>query len=458
MMAQHPRAAWQLLIDGVDVSPIFRPRLMSLTHTDNRGLEADTLEIDLDDSDGQLSLPLRGAVVSLKLGWLHEGIVDKGEFVVDEVAHNGAPDVLSIRARSGDLAAGLTTQKERSWHDTTLGNIIRTIADENALKAVISVGLAASEIQHIDQTNESSASFLTRLGEMFDATASIKSGRLIFMPTGQGRSVSGQRIPVAAIKRSSGDRHQFTLADRNSYKAVRALYHDVNGALKGEVIWGDEEHAKELGQRTEASPSAPSGQYKRLDKPYPTRAKALRAAQKEWARLLKNRAAKAAWVGVKADYNDKVLAAEGSVQYGESEDKAKVKAAQKLAKRDQIKTSGIPQPTTPAEPINAFERTADNVKTLRHVYASKANALRAARAAWRQLKRGMASFSITLALGMPELRADQPVSVTGFKPEIDSTDWLLIRVVNNMTGDGGYTQRLEMEIRATETPEPEPGK
>ena len=50
------------------------------------------------------------------------------------------------------------------------------------------------------------------------------------------------------------------------------------------------------------------------------------------------------------------------------------------------------------------------------------------------------------------------MSVTGFKPEIDSTDWLLIRVVNNMTGDGGYTQRLEMEIRATETPEPEPGK
>lgn len=450
-----PRAAWRITIDGEELASAASRRLIDLTHTDNRGFEADTLEITLDDADGALALPPRGAVLALELGWAHSGLVNKGEFTVDEVAHNGAPDTLSIRARSGDLAAGLTTQRERSWHDTTLGAIVRTIARENDLKAVIPIKLSEIEIPHLDQTNESSANFLTRVAEMFDAMASIKSGRLLFMHAGSGRTASGQRIPAVTITRQNGDRHQFTLADRNSYKAVRALYHDINGAVKGEVTWGDEEHAIEAGKRPEPAPAptAPTGQYKTLPQTLSSRPKAQRAARKEWERLKKNRAQKAAYIGVRASYNDKALGASGTVQWGAADDQAQAKAAAKTARKDQLKIDGQPVPTTPAEPVNAFERTADNVKTLRHVYASKANALRAARAEWRRLKRGMASFSLTLALGIPELQVERPATIRGWKPQIDSTDWIITRVVNNLSGDGGYTQRLEFEIRATELPD-----
>src|SRR6185369_1057851 len=111
-------------------------------HTDNRGFEADTVEIDLDDTDGALDLPPRGAVLDLAFGWAADGVVHKGSYTVDEVAHHGAPDTLSIRARSADLRAGLTTQRERSWHATTLGAIVRTIADENGLIPVIPASLA----------------------------------------------------------------------------------------------------------------------------------------------------------------------------------------------------------------------------------------------------------------------------------------------------------------------------
>ena len=48
--ADHPAPAYQLLIDGKDVSATIRPRLMSLNITDNRGFEADTIDIELDDT------------------------------------------------------------------------------------------------------------------------------------------------------------------------------------------------------------------------------------------------------------------------------------------------------------------------------------------------------------------------------------------------------------------------
>ncbi|EOM4439129.1 phage late control D family protein, partial [Escherichia coli] len=78
-------------------------RLMSMTLTDNRGFEADQLDIELNDADGQVGLPVRGAVLTVYIGWKGFALVCKGKFTVDEVEHRGAPDVVTIRARSADF-------------------------------------------------------------------------------------------------------------------------------------------------------------------------------------------------------------------------------------------------------------------------------------------------------------------------------------------------------------------
>ena len=94
----------------------------------------------------------------------------------------------------------------------------------------------------------------------------------------------------------------------------------------------------------------------------------------------------------------------------------------------------------------------DNVKTLRHIYANKQNAERAARAMWDKLQRGVATFTIILAMGRPELFPELPVSVSGFKPQIDNSDWLLTRVEHNIT-DTGYTTGIELEVKNSEVAE-----
>lgn len=439
---QHPVPVIDITVDGISLNSLVRPRLIQLTHTDNRGFEADTVDLALDDSDGMLDLPPRGAELALAIGWQSTGPVPKGRYIVDEVSHNGAPDVLTIRAKSADLREGLAQQRERSWHGVTLGGIVQTIADENDLTSACAPTLAAQPIDHIDQTNESSANFLTRLAQQFDALATVKDGRLLFMPAGSGLTASGQAIPAVVIKRGSGDHHQFTLADRAAYNAVRALYHDTGLAIKGEVIWGNTEDSAERNQPVAVVTTPAAGQYKTIPGTKASRAKALRQAQKSWKQLKANKAERAAYIGVKVAYDDRNLSVKGSVTYGQADDDKKRRIAQRQAARDTDKIATA----------NAFDHSADSLKTLRHVYSSKANAARAARAEWRRLQRGMANFTLTLAEGIPQIYPETPALVSGFKPQIDSTDWLITRVVNTIT-ETGYTQQLEFEIKATEIPD-----
>jgi phage protein D len=346
----HKSPRFKILVGSKDISKLVNDRLVSVSLTDNRGFEADQLDITLDDSDGLLEIPPRGAIVSVSLGWSDSGLVDKGQYTVDEVEHSGAPDQLTIRARSADLRAGLSVKKERSWHQTTVGAIVETIAKQNNIQHRLGQGLAEQAISHIDQTSESDASFLSRLAKMFDAIATVKDSSLLFMKAGQATTASGQPLGKVLITRQSGDSHRFGIADRGAYSGVKAAWQNTKTAKKETTT------------------------VKR-----------------------KPRKKKAAGPG------------QGEVIQGAD----------------------------------------DNVKTLRHVYASKTNAERAAKAEWEKLQRGVAQFSITLAYGRPELFPELPASVSGFKPIIDKQDWIISRATHSLT-DSGYTTALELEVKASE--------
>lgn len=441
------QAAYQVRVDGTDITDRLQGRLISWTLTDNRGFEVDQLDLSIDDADGQLAFPARGAEIRFSIGWTDTGLADKGSFTVDEIEHSGAPDVLTIRARSADMRGGLTTQRERSWHGQTLGVIVRTIADEVGLIPVVAGSLAELVLAHVDQTNESAANLLTRLARMHDAIATVKDGKLLLFPAAGGVTASGLPLPTVSITRGAGDSHRFSLADRETFTHVRATWNDIGAGTKGEVIWGKDEDAAERSRRpivpTPASSAEPT-EFKAVGAKQKSRGKALRLAAKEWKRLAKSAVFRARYAGVKVAYDDRTLKAQGEVSHGLAEDRKARQNALRLVDRDAAKISG-------AAPAVAIDHSADNIKTIRHVYASKANAGHAARAEWRRLQRGMASFGITLAHGREDIFPELPATVQGFKPAIDNTDWIVTRVTHT-GGDGGFTTALELEIRATEIP------
>ncbi|MGE4706955.1 phage late control D family protein [Yersinia enterocolitica] len=222
-----PRPAFDIKIGGKTQTTV-NDRLISLTLTDNRGFEADMLELVIDDADQKVALPKRGAQIDIALGWKGEPLVNKGRFTVDEISHTGPPDQLIVTARSADFRDTFNVKREFSWHDITVGKVVASIASRYDLKAGVSEDLGKIEIDHADQTSESDISFLTRMAEKLGAITTIKNGMLLFMHPGRAVSQSGKLLPAITITRASGDKHSFRVADRDAYTGVTAYWLDLN--------------------------------------------------------------------------------------------------------------------------------------------------------------------------------------------------------------------------------------
>lgn len=362
--ARHLTPAAELTIDGRRFGTQAMSRIISISLTDKRGFEADELTIELDDHDGTIAIPKTGSKITLKLGYQETGLVEKGEYLVSEFTASGSPDRLSITARAADLAEALAEQVEKSWHKQTLYQIIETIAKKHKYEYIISKDYQNTKIDHIDQTNESDASFMSRLAEQYDAIATIKNGKLLFIPAGESQTASGQPILPTTITRASGDSHSFTYSSSNSYQAVRAYYTDKKTGQKKEVIVN----------KDNAYPNKKTTQQTKTVK-----GKTFKAKKKE---------------------ND----------------------------NQKVNTEG------------------QKIKTLRHLYATESGAWSGARGAFKKIQRGVAEFSITLAVGRPDLYPETPAVVKGFKPEIDAEAWLITEVSHKIDS-GGYTASIQFEAR-----------
>ncbi|MBY5969904.1 phage late control D family protein [Halomonas denitrificans] len=237
---------YRLRLQGQVISPELDARLQRLSLTDRRGLEADQLDITLNDHDGRLALPPRGAELHLAMGWKGEPLIDRGTYIVDEVEHSGAPDLMTIRARSADMRQGLPGKRTQSWDNLVLRDIITTIAKRHDLEPRVSDGIGRIRVGHIDQTDESDLHFLTRLAERYDAIATVKAGNLLFIHAGQATTTSGIEIPPIDLYRQVGDRHRYVVTDRDAFTGVQAYWNDTAHAERKEVIAGDTDNLKRL--------------------------------------------------------------------------------------------------------------------------------------------------------------------------------------------------------------------
>ncbi len=89
--------------------------------------------------------------------------------------------------------------------------------------------------------------------------------------------------------------------------------------------------------------------------------------------------------------------------------------------------------------------TSDNEKKLQATYASADEARQHAEAEFKRLDRGTAQLSYRLAVGRADIYPEQTVNVSGFKPEIDGTDWLVTKATHTIDGSSGFVTALELE-------------
>lgn len=225
------RPIWKLSADGTDISDRLGEFLVSLTVTDKAGIDSDELTLEVADPRGEIPWPRHGANLAAALGYAHTGAVAMGDYTVDEVELSNPPRRWAIRARAAELReSGLKVRRTQSWETTTVGQVVSDIASSNGLSGKTAPTLASKPIARLDQTNESDLALLTRLSRQFDAIATVKVGTLLFTPRGTGQSVSGQALPAVTLTPQDVTDWRASLADRDSYTAVEARWHDRDAA------------------------------------------------------------------------------------------------------------------------------------------------------------------------------------------------------------------------------------
>lgn len=301
-----PTPDFTIKIETKDKTENIRPRLISLKLTDNRGLQADQLDLTLDDSDGQLVMPPFGAKVALEIGWKGQPLANKGTYIIDQVTYQGAPDTIKVVARSADFSGTLDVKVTDSYPDMTIGEVVEKIAKRNGLTSDVRPEIAKKKIKHIDQTQETDGTFITRLATLVGAVATIKKDKLQFFPPGQGLTMSGKAISLLNLNREDGDKYEYQLFKRDDYSGVEAKWYDQKKAKQKGITVNTvpmvtpsvnpvHPAAKNIAAVAQQDPgkSYVFGSNKKLyvlNTHFSTREEAEEAAKAKWQELQRNRA------------------------------------------------------------------------------------------------------------------------------------------------------------------------
>jgi hypothetical protein len=235
------RPDFSLSADGNDITAVMQRNLISLTLTDNAGSESDRLAITISLPETMVT-PKKGAVLRLGLGFNGE-LIDKGQYVVDEVTSSGPPRRVQIVANAAPMdnrkqSANLQTQKTRSFDDVTLGDLVKTVASGHGLVPRVNSELDRIKIDHVDQVGESDMNLLTRLAKRYGAISKPANGYWLFLKEGEGKSASGKTLTNITIQPHQVTHWQCRFSSRNDVRRVVATYHDLETGDTKEVSTG----------------------------------------------------------------------------------------------------------------------------------------------------------------------------------------------------------------------------
>jgi phage protein D len=238
------RPVFRLTADGEDVTAGIADRLIQLTLADEAGLEADTLDITLDDRGAALAIPRHGAALELSLG-LGARLVAMGRWVVNRTEIAGLDLRLRIGATAADMAGPIRAPRTRLWEDTTLGDMTRAIAAEAGLSAVVAPALDGMRMTEA-QTAESDLHLLTRISRRIGALVKPAAGRLIVTRRGAPETADGTAIAAAPVALADLSRWTLRSEDRGSYGSVEAVWRDLGDGTQSVLVVGSGDPRRRL--------------------------------------------------------------------------------------------------------------------------------------------------------------------------------------------------------------------
>jgi phage protein D len=235
MVTEAPSPQFKLLADGKDVTPLVEPLLISLEATDDAKDESDSLNMALVWTP-QLKPPKRGAVLELQLGWVGQPLATIGQYVVDERSFDCLEKTVSLTAKGTPfntaknpktkaLLGQMQSQRRFKWpSSSTLGDVLRTVAQRNGLSLSLSAELAPEPLGGLYQHGESDLHLLNRLAKQFHAVLKINGGTLVFFHTLAPKTPKGKALPQHTLSVSQCSALTVSDGGRNEGGSVVVKY------------------------------------------------------------------------------------------------------------------------------------------------------------------------------------------------------------------------------------------
>ncbi len=216
-------------------------RSASLTVTDAKDREGDTIEITLDDRDGKIVIPDGGTeLIDLYIGYVETDLLWFGRYTIDEISASAPPCMITLSGKSADMQSALKAPKHGFTAETTVGDWVKSIAERNGLDTDIAADLAQLPLPQLNWRSESDLHLLNRVADRLGAMVKFDKGVLRFKwPAGKRLLAGDTDIDITVIQGNAVTRYNWRATSRTQYNAVQGFYYDKHKAQRVAVTVGE---------------------------------------------------------------------------------------------------------------------------------------------------------------------------------------------------------------------------
>jgi phage protein D len=205
---QVPEARFVLTYQQRNITRNISEHLLSLTYMDFLSGQADSLDVELEDSEGKWRdawYPGHGDSLVLSIGWEGQPLRTVGRFEIDGIELRCPASSVTIRALGTGINSALRTPEHKAYENTTLDAVAKQIATRQGLELIGSI--EPIKLDRLTQ-QESDLEFLRNLAAEYDYAFKVTGNRMVFHAISE--LVKG--VPVANMV--LGDLANVTLRDQ----------------------------------------------------------------------------------------------------------------------------------------------------------------------------------------------------------------------------------------------------